>query len=232
VVIVDIAAVVLFESLRSRLLSLDGLWNARTALWSVLLLLDTLVAVGWYAWLTHSIASAATVQAAASEGATALAIEQADAARRPCVVVDRRVIDIIGERASSGEAAGFYLHNVGPGFAVNISFVDLPRPGTWQNFKELGALETGGVTRLPQVVEKLLRDSQGPYACLLIAESFGSRIRWVATVNVRDRNGEVSHAIVAPASSVEDARAFIGQHWAEIDAHHVTQLKEINNRGN
>ena len=57
---------------------------------------------------------------------------------------------------------GFYLHNIGPGFALNVSHVSLPEPGTWDTFKELGAIASGGSSRLTELIERPLRDLPTP----------------------------------------------------------------------
>lgn len=228
----NLLALWLFERYRPAALSWDGLWSARTGLWSVLLLFDTLIAVGWYAWLTRGILMAAQIQSIESRSARELAIEHFDAEQRPCVVIDRRVMELRGERIAAGEASGFYVHNIGAGFAINVSDVLIPAPGKWENFKELGAIGAGAAFRLPDRLETPLRDSANPPAHLLIAESHGSKVRWTATVNVRDKSGEMSHAVIAPESKATTSRDFLNQNWSAIDVRFVAILAEISRRGN
>lgn len=168
----NLGVVLAFEALRPRMLSYDGLWNARTALWAGLLLVDNLVVVWWYANLTGQAVGAARIQAALSRDALDAAREQARAsanqfqlareadarAQRPCVVIEWQRTP----RLEPGIPAGhnYVARNVGAGLALNVVYVeDVDAPALTTH--HIGALPAGGAVELPgDLTERLNRETE------------------------------------------------------------------------
>ncbi len=221
-----------FEMWRPRQLTYDGLWNARTGVWTTILLFDNAILVAYYALLTRGALMAAREQAAAAEEQLGLARNEREAAREPCVVISRRVLTIPGERHGGGEPAVYEFVNVGSGFALNLTYVVMDRPGSWSDPTAVGGLPSGGAARLAGRLEQPLRDGPGLIGYLVIAEGIGST-RWVATVNVRSKAGDMSHAVVkAEAHKASNPRHLLeGEPWEEITAKYQTIRAELERRG-
>lgn len=120
--LVNVAIALSFEAFRPRHLTYDGLWNARTALWAGLLLVDNLIVVWWYASLTGKAVEAAQSQARVTRDQFRLAQEEQNAKKRPCVVIDWKYLP--PRLPTSPHGHTYVARNVGPGLALNVVYVE------------------------------------------------------------------------------------------------------------
>lgn len=144
-----------------------------------LLLLDTLLVVGWYALLTYRLASTGQQQ-------LNLAKRSFEAANRPCVVIEW-----------VPASATFVAKNIGPGLAVVAVWIDDPTVAE-PNVLHLGAIESGGAIDLPdRLVGQLDTDRRDPLQRkrhTVIAEPLIGEL-WTVSRNLMESSGRLSHQV-------------------------------------
>lgn len=193
-----------------------------------LLLLDTFIAVWWYAHLTRDLASSSANQ-------TAINQQIFERSQRPCVVIEwQHLPPPPGVR----EAGWTYVaRNVGQGLALNVVHVeDLDSPRL--ELLHIGALESGRSVELPrELVERLNREEREPLERkrhILIAEPVGES-EWIVAENRIERGGRVSHRVRTSVLSDqqveqihrETASEYIHSNWPAIQRDLNRMLSEL-----
>jgi hypothetical protein len=143
-----------------------------------LALIDTLVAVVWYAVLTRRLLKTGQDQLKASRVAVA--------------VIQRR---------NEGDASIYGFGNIGPGFAVRVLYSELPagadngwipRPNDWEPQTAIGA---GGVARFAIEIENRLRSHAGSVV--------NERPRVVLATETLDGDWWISVTVVGPRHGLD-----------------------------
>jgi hypothetical protein len=176
---INLVLVLAFEWLRPRQLSYDGLWNARTGVWTAVLLVDNLIVVWWYAL------SAFRQTATADETFQENWIRQRQD-RKPVVLTDY------------DNAQGKHvIRNVGGGFAVNV-YAIFPGEDDDHETCILGSLAAGAerVLRDGEDEQFAKADRQGLRAHVVLAEGVYTRTaQWNPTLNSANEWASISHDV-------------------------------------
>jgi hypothetical protein len=187
----------------------DGLWNARTSVWSVLVLFDILVIVWWYADLANK-------QYRLAETTRSESI-------KPFAVIDQTHGFEADHRPSR-----YVARNIGPGLAVNVLYVVEDDAGL--SIQSIGALAGHAERALPESLQRPLRDAHGAtHRFLVVSEGLPTQpSRWTATANVLLPTGEVAHRVLRlePEKRSESLRAWLEFHWPDVK----TQLAVLENQ--
>jgi hypothetical protein len=193
-----------------------------------LLLLDTFVAVWWYAHLTNDLARSTASQAAITQ-------QVFERSQRPCVVIEWQHVPPPSGARDPGWT--YVARNVGLGLALNVVHVE-DLDSRELNLLHIGALESGRSVELPrELVERLNREEREPLdrkRHLLIAEPISGR-EWTVTENRIERGGRVSHRVrTRPLSDPqieqihrETASEYIHRNWPAIQRDLDRMLKEL-----
>ena len=223
-----------FEWLRPRQLSWDGLWATRGAVWSGLLLFDTLVMVWWYAALTRHLRDAARTQidiaaqqVEAAKKQFGLAWTQRREANKPFVVVARqRRPD--RERLQGAENFGYVVRNIGTGLAVNVHYAVADDKGRLE-LSSLGSLAGLGETPIPLFFERRLVDQAGyPRHIVIVAEGLMTRTnRWNVTINVLLPGTDVRHGIAWGKSVAFQGDQTVGENLIRVWPVLERRMKEL-----
>ena len=212
-VVSDVVLLVVFEAVRPRTLSWDGLWNARTGLWSVLLLLNNLALVWWYAYITAVGVATAQNQLRMAESQAMLASRQFEASIQPCVVLERARLGDRGDK--------YMIKNLGPGSALNIGLLSESEAGSTHLVK-LGALDAKTQIEMPFDIESAFRTQTGGETVIILIAHSASQLRpLVLSVN-RKSDSRVSHSIhfiesaaIGP-SFVNPIGGFVVEKWPSL----------------
>jgi len=178
----------------------------------VLLLLDTLVVLAWYAHLTYEVAST-------SQRQFELAERSFESANRPCVVVEWRHTPAPGPGVAPGWT--YVAKNIGPGLAVTmvwISDLEAREP----EVLHLGAIEPGGAIELPEQLVKGLNDERRDpinrqHHHVIIAEPLAGGL-WTLSRNLMEATGRLSHQITT-MTITEQRRQQIHRETLEVYVH-------------
>ncbi len=245
-VVLAFVAFGLFETLRSREMSWDGLYATRGAILGAVLLFANLMVLWWYARRTSDMASATkemaqqtAAAAAAAEASATSTRESAEAAKAQAeflriqhlqankpIVFTERIVDTADRRAFH-----YYARNVGGGIAVNVWYVGHDLAGR-RIALSLGALGPGEKRLLPDTIEPLLCDRPGDFRHAVFAEGIVSRTsRWSVTLNVRghDPGTEMTSGLAESLDTREPEtfREYLNVRWPAIDA----QLQRLQQAG-
>ena len=205
ILIVNAIAVGFFELLRPADLTYDGLWNARTAVWTVILLIDNILAVWWYSLMTRHHVSVGEQQL---ELATRQFQDEWRSRRqqlKPIVFTDY-------DRTTSKHV----IRNVGGGFAINVYGVIPEGVDDAPGIYVLGSLAAGSALPLEDAMDSLATDDK---AHMLLAEgTFTRTAQWNPTLNALNHWGNISHeiAVADDGKTILEHRtlqAYLDKNW-------------------
>ncbi len=198
------------------------------------LLFINLLVLWWYAHTTKRLAETGQKQVEAAQNQYALGLTLRRESNKPFVVLER-IID----RDKPGYA-NYAIRNVGPGVAVNV-FVGTPAPGTQdkQNragtyrVDSLGALGSGGISILPDRLDRLLCEEQGRSSgVVLIAEGIDTRTdKWTCTLNALTPGGEVLCKIKWPKSYPKTVYELLDSEWTRFGLAQLELREDAKRRG-
>lgn len=193
-----------------------------------LLLLDTFVAVWWYAHLTSDLARSSSAQ-------TAINQQLFERSQRPCVVIEWQHVPPPPGVHDPGWT--YIARNVGQGLALNVVHVE-DLDARELALLHIGALEPGRSVELPRdLVERLNAEARDPFERkrhILIAEPVGGT-EWIVSENLIERGGRVSHRVRTRVLSDdqvdkihrETASEYIHRNWSAIQRDLNQMLKEL-----
>ena len=192
--------------------TLDGRWNARTAVWLALLLFDNLLIIWWRGDLESK--HQRLMEATRTE------------VNKPFAVIDR--IREPEPEDAPVEPGRYAVRNIGTGLAVNVFYVVEDDAGL--AIRSIGALAGQAERALPETLERPLRNARGAaLQFVIVAEGLATQLgRWTVTANVLLSTGEVAHRVVWLESEKrsDSLRAWLEWHWSVVK----TQVAVLENQ--
>lgn len=179
----------------------------------------TLVVLWWYAHLTSRLADVGQQQVALGRQQVEHGYTLRHESNKPFVVLER-------ERDPSREGwFHYWVHNIGPGIAVNVFHVlpNMPTPDEASPVvNSLGALGPGARRVLPKSLDDHFCGT-GSYtrAVALIAEGIYTRTggdRWICTLNALTPTGDVLSRIKWTRTDSKTVSELLDKRWPEIRA--------------